>query len=136
MQSVILDATIDALPKLMGWVENQAASINFPVKQIQLALEEAVVNIIHYAYQDGGGKITITFNLQGNGLAKWEIRDSGIPFDPTKPTPAVDQASRLERRQEGGIGLILMKKFMNEIHYERIGEENVLTLIRKLEGKR
>jgi len=131
MKSVTLDATIETLPKLMGWVETLTTPLPLPVSQIQLVLEEAFVNIVHYAYGGKGGKVTVAFHEKSGEQISFEIRDSGPPFDPTKPSERVDRTSSLERRREGGLGLILMKKFMSEIHYRRENNENVLTLIRK-----
>lgn len=132
IQSVTLNATLDSLPKLMGWVETLVTPLPLSVQQIQLVVEEAFVNIVHYAYGDRGGKVTLSFDHQPGRQLLFEIRDSGPPFDPTNPGANIDRISSLERRREGGLGRMLMKKFMTEVHYRREGQENVLTLIRKL----
>ncbi|NGX44944.1 MAG: Serine/threonine-protein kinase BtrW [Chlamydiae bacterium] len=132
IQSVTLDATLESLPKLMGWVETVVTPLPLSVQQIQLVVEEAFVNIVHYSYGDMGGKVTLSVDYQPDKQLIFEIRDSGHPFDPTRPSPLIDRTSSLERRREGGLGLMLMKKFMTEVRYRREGQENVLTLIRKL----
>ena len=132
MQSVTLDATLESLPKLMGWVEGLIAHLPLPVHQIQLAIEEAFVNVIHYAYSGKGGKVTISFTRHGDEQVEWEMRDWGAAFDPTTMGAVSDHAINLEARRKGGLGILLMKKFMSEIHYRREGKENVLILIRKL----
>jgi len=126
------DATLDALPYFMGWVEGLVMPLDLPVHQIQLALEEAFVNIIRHAYPGKAGKIKITFKHLPGKQIEWEIRDQGEPFDPTRPKEIIDRSSTVETRHEGGLGILLMNKFMSEIHYTRKDGENILVLIRNL----
>ena len=60
----------------------------------------------------------------------WDIQDQGIAFDPTKPHETLSQPDSIEMRRDGGFGILLMRKFMDEIHYARKEEKNILTLVR------
>jgi len=96
-------------------------------KDIRLAIEEAVVNIIEYAYEDnqkGTVELQMTTTEQQLEIV---LTDHGKPFDPTE-RPAVDVDAPLEERQVGGLGIYFMRQLMDSINYERIDGQNVLTL--------
>ena len=100
-------------------------------RQLRLAIEEAVVNVIDYAYPAGQtGDIQICVMSDGKTL-KTVITDSGIVFDPTAKEKA-DTSLSIEDRQIGGLGILLVRELMDSINYERIDGQNVLTLIKKL----
>ena len=58
------------------------------------------------------------------------IKDSGIPFDPTTKDD-VDTTLSADERPIGGLGIFLVRQIMDSINYERVGKQNVLTLIKK-----
>jgi serine phosphatase RsbU (regulator of sigma subunit)/anti-sigma regulatory factor (Ser/Thr protein kinase) len=94
---------------------------------LRLALEEAVVNVIDYAYPAGEqGEILINADTNGHEV-RFTITDSGYPFDPTtvlKPDTTLDA----QNRPIGGLGIFLSRKLMDSISYNRIGAKNVLSL--------
>ena len=97
---------------------------------IKLAVEEAVVNVIDYAYPVGtSGDITVRALSDGHKL-KFVIIDSGIVFDPTEVAEA-DTSLSAEERPVGGLGLLLVRELMDSINYERIDGKNTLTLIKR-----
>ena len=99
---------------------------------IKLAVEEAVVNVIDYAYPIGtNGDITVRALSDGHKL-KFVIIDSGIVFDPTEVAEA-DTSLSAEERPVGGLGLLLVRELMDSINYERIDSKNTLTLIKRFE---
>ena len=106
---------------------DQPACMNF-----RLAIEEAVVNVISYAYPGEKDKeITISAEYDAQKI-KVEITDSGIAFDPTsKQTP--DTSLPLEERPVGGLGIFLVKQLMTEVTYCRSGNKNILTMIKDLD---
>ena len=100
-------------------------------KQLRLAVEEAVVNAIDYAYTvDTDGEITVKILSDGHTM-NVQIIDSGIPFDPTTKEKA-DTSLSAEDRQIGGLGILLVRELMDTINYERIDGKNVLTLIKHI----
>ena len=100
-------------------------------RQLRLAVEEAVVNVIDYAYPVGQtGEIEVRVMSDGDTL-KTIITDSGIAFDPTSKEKT-DISLSVEDRQIGGLGILLVRELMDTINYERIDGQNVLTLIKKL----
>ena len=100
-------------------------------RQLRLAVEEAVVNVIDYAYpMDIEGDITINMMFDGQTL-RFQIIDAGVAFDPTAKQKA-DTTLSVEDRQIGGLGILLVRELMDSINYERTDGKNILTLIKKL----
>ena len=100
-------------------------------RQLRLAVEEAVVNVIDYAYPPGiEGDITIKMMSDGRVL-HFQIVDEGVPFDPTEKERA-DTTLSAEDRQIGGLGILLVRELMDSINYEREDGKNVLTLIKNV----
>jgi sigma-B regulation protein RsbU (phosphoserine phosphatase) len=99
--------------------------------KMNLALEEAVVNVIDYAYPEGTqGDINI--EAKANDLRlKFIITDSGTPFDPTAQKE-MDTTLSAEERPIGGLGIHLVRQIMDSINYERVNDKNVLTLRKNL----
>lgn len=97
------------------------------VMSLNLVLEEAVSNIILYAYPNAmGDEITIQVD-QSEQMLVFTITDSGIAFDPTQVKDA-DITLPIADRPIGGLGIYLIKKIMNEVVYQRIEGSNVFTL--------
>lgn len=99
---------------------NMAGSLN-------LAIEEAVTNVILYAWPEGTeGHVSIEA-VAGNHALTFTISDNGKAFDPTAKKE-VDISAGVEERPIGGLGIHLIRNIMDEVHYERDGENNILTL--------
>ncbi len=96
------------------------------IGKIELALEEALVNICKYSYPDEPGDAEVNCK-QDNGRFIIEIVDSGIPFDMTG-LPSPDLTSSIEKRKIGGLGIFLIKKMVDEVNYRREGSFNILNL--------
>lgn len=97
------------------------------VFNLNLVLEEAVSNIILYAYPKQMGKeISIQADTIEQSLV-FTLTDTGKPFDPTQAAEA-DITLSAEERPIGGLGIFLIKQIMNEVKYQRIEGCNVFTL--------
>jgi anti-sigma regulatory factor (Ser/Thr protein kinase) len=98
---------------------------------IKLALEEAVVNVMNYAYPDNvTGKVTVDVFLEEKRL-RIVITDGGRPFDPTEMAD-VDTTLPLEKRKVGGLGIHFIRQLMDTTDYERRDGNNVLTLTKMI----
>lgn len=96
--------------------------------RVNLALSEAVTNIISYANPDG---ITRDISLEAEQtpeLLTITIADDGRPFDPLAHPEKV-LPTRLENAEPGGLGIRLIRRYCDESHYERAGGRNRLTLV-------
>lgn len=99
--------------------------------KLELALHEIFVNIVLHAYPREGGGVNI--RIRGvHGNLHMEIRDRGIPFNPIE-MPPVDLEEKLRRGTRGGLGIYLFKTIMDGYAYRRDGNENVLTVRKRLE---
>ena len=96
--------------------------------RINLALEEAVCNVIQYAYPAGTtGKLNLEAVRDGNRL-RFTLTDGGKAFDPTA-VPEADLTASVEDRPIGGLGIHLVRSIMDSIRYARLDGKNVLTMI-------
>lgn len=125
---------MEQLPLLMDWVRLQLEKVEAPSKskmRYELVLEEAIVNVIHYAYLEGTGAIYLQCDFFSDGIMRFIIKDEGIAFDPLSfQEPQTDIS--LESRKEGGMGIFLIRKNCDEVLYERTSEGNVLTLKKQM----
>ena len=133
MKKIIDKADINNLPSFMEFVNNYAmdASINAGnIQKIELALEEALVNIIHYAYKDTTpDSIEIQCEILQQDSMSIRIIDKGAAFDILQKEDP-DTSLSIEDREIGGLGIFLVKQMMDETHYKRENNKNILTLIK------
>jgi serine/threonine-protein kinase RsbW len=121
------------LENLEGWVKSVsdcAKSQGFDRKRIsgiELAAEEAFVNICNYSYPGKTGDVEVIFGLDGNRFII-EITDTGLPFDVTS-LPDPDITADADDRKIGGLGIFLIKKMVDEVRYRRENNRNILSLI-------
>ena len=125
-----LKSNLENLEAFVHHARNAARKANFPeifVSQVELATEEAVVNIISYAYPDDTeGSITLACTTTPASITM-QISDSGIPFNILEcDTPDLD--GNITERAIGGLGIFLMKRYMDEIRYKYENGQNILTL--------
>ena len=133
-RSLTLTNDLQRVPRLNTFIEEACQDNGFDMSttmQLNLAIEEAVVNVMNYAYPAGSkGDITIEAKSDSENMT-FIISDTGKPFDPTAK-PEVDTTLGVEDRSIGGLGIHLIRQIMDHINYERIDGHNVLTLIKKL----
>ena len=133
-RELTLPAQTERLPEVLAFVEEQLEEAGCPMKaqmQISVATEEVYVNIASYAYAPGSGMATIRLELTQEPAVLLTFIDSGIAFNPLeKEDPNVNLPA--EERQIGGLGIFMTKKTMDEVRYERAGNRNVLTLIKRI----
>ena len=127
---------VQEVPLLATFVDEVCEALALDMSttmQLNLAMEEAVVNVMNYAYPAGTrGEVRICAVANDERL-KLVISDDGIPFDPTA-RPEADITLSAEERGIGGLGIHLVRQIMDSINYERVGEQNVFTLRKKLKG--
>lgn len=100
--------------------------------QIEMAVEEIFVNIAHYAYDSGAGDATIQCEILENPLRTViQFMDHGTPFDPLKKEDADTSPEALNAR-EGGLGILMVKKLMDEVSYSYEDGKNILTIHKNL----
>lgn len=133
-KSIILTNDISEIGRLNEFVEEIGCEISLSpdvVFNINLVLEEAVVNVINYAYPKEEHKSIYVSAKLHEGSIVLVITDTGVEFDPTL-SPEVDITLSADERPIGGLGIFLIRQIMNEVKYERIDGKNILTLEKKL----
>ncbi len=114
------------------WIERLGEELALnpaDVFQLNLALEEAVVNVMNYAYPgqtDMPIVLSVSADEGADGIV-FRLTDNGVPFDPTR-AEMPDVTLSAEERNIGGLGIFLVEQLMNRVAYEREGESNVLTM--------
>ena len=98
---------------------------------LNLAIEEAVTNVIMYAYPEGTeGKIDLQASTEGRCL-QFILSDSGKSFDPTA-VPDADISASLQERHIGGLGIHLVRNIMDSVSYRRNNGKNILTMTKNI----
>jgi anti-sigma regulatory factor (Ser/Thr protein kinase) len=133
MKSVQFAAKFEYLDEIRDFVGEIARSGGFSDKDvynIQLATDEAASNIIEHAYENQPqGILELACGMKGDTITIILI-DHGESFDPSE-IPLPDLKADLSDRKIGGLGIFLMRKLMDEVHYEpKPDKSNVLTMIK------
>jgi anti-sigma regulatory factor (Ser/Thr protein kinase) len=131
LAEIELPASLDNLARLMEAVTACAGEFGVDsarVMQLELCLEEALVNVINYAYDGAEGTVRVVCAEADNDRFSIEISDSGKPFDPlARATP--DTEAGIDERNIGGLGIHLIRELMDDVTYRRDGDRNVLTMV-------
>ena len=133
-KSIILANDISEITRLYEFIEEMGNDFSLSpdiVFNLNLVLEEAVVNVINYAYPKEDHQYIYLSATMKDGSIVLVLTDTGKEFDPTA-APEADITLSADERQIGGLGIFLIRQIMNEVKYERIEGKNVLTLEKKL----
>ncbi|PKL68446.1 MAG: ATP-binding protein [Methanomicrobiales archaeon HGW-Methanomicrobiales-1] len=130
--SCTIDANIHAIPEVSQSLDQAMRVHGFSEEDIldtQLAVEEAITNVIVHGYAKGPGKIVISIHTT-QGLAEIQIEDYAPQFNPlTIPEP--DISVEIEERKIGGLGVFLIRQVMDDIMYRYEDGKNILVLVKK-----
>ena len=128
-------AKTEALSESLGFAEEMMDEAACPMKiqtAVCVAIEEVFVNIVHYAYEDGEGDVTLGIGVdEENRVITFKMTDQGVPFDPLKK-PDPDITASAEEREIGGLGIFIAKKTMDSMSYLYENGENILTMTKKI----
>ena len=133
-KKLVIKNEISEINKLAIFIEGLGEELNLTpdlVFNLNLVLEEAVSNVILYAYpKEESQEISLSAKMSGSNLV-FVLTDSGKEFDPTQ-APDADITLSAEERQIGGLGIFLIRQIMNTVEYQRIDGKNILTLGKQL----
>jgi anti-sigma regulatory factor (Ser/Thr protein kinase) len=126
----VFDADVKLLPEITSFICQFAEKSELHPKKLmhlELAVDEVVSNICHYAYIRPPGEIVVSLT-RGEGSLCVSFIDEGVTFDPlTMEEP--DIKADLFARDAGGLGIFLVRRVMDEVHYKNDGKKNILTLV-------
>lgn len=133
-RSLKLPNDINTIPQLNEFIDTVCEELEIDMAlamSLNLAMEEAVVNVMDYAYPEGTeGEVDIEAIADETQL-HFTISDSGKPFDPTAKEE-VDTTLSAEERPIGGLGIHLIRQLMDNISYERKDGKNILRLSKNI----
>jgi anti-sigma regulatory factor (Ser/Thr protein kinase) len=132
MSTIRLTAKLENLERLMAAISGFAgkqAFVEKRIREIELAVEEAFMNIFNHAYVEGKpGEVEVRYEMKDDATLSVEFLDKGIPFDmDSLPSPDLD--APISDRPIGGLGIHLIRKVADKVEYRREGEINRLTLL-------
>ena len=133
-KNLTLPNDVQEVPQLAAFVDEicETAGIDMgTTMKMNLAIEEAVVNVMTYAYPPGTkGEVRIEAQVH-ESYVEFVISDDGQPFNPTEVKEA-DTTLSAEERDIGGLGIFLVKHYMDKVKYKYVDGQNVLTLRKNL----
>ena len=98
------------------------------INKVSIALEEVLINIVSYAYEDSGN-IDIIYELTTDPKKELSVTiiDEGKEFDPLKKEDP-NATDLYKERKIGGLGIFMTKQIMDEVSYLRKDNKNILHL--------
>ena len=135
MKEITLEAKIENIPRIIAFIDETLEAWDTAMKaqmQIDVAADEILANISHYAYAPNTGEATVRLHIdEATRMATIIFIDRGVPFDPlAKADPDVTLAK--QDRQIGGLGIYIVKKTMDAVEYQRKDGCNILTIRKQI----
>jgi serine/threonine-protein kinase RsbW len=126
-----IKAALDALEGLWA-AQGVSRAVTWPV---EVSLDEVLANVVRHGLAGRGTEAQVELELQldpGNPpRCEVRIADDGPEFDPLR-AEAPDTSLGVDERPIGGLGIELVRRLMDEVHYERKDGRNRLRLVRHL----
>ena len=132
---LVIENDLSEISKLAVFVDELGKELSLTpelIFNLNLVLEEAVSNVILYAYGEEKHKEISLMAKISDGNLVFVLTVSGKEFDPTK-VPDADITLSAEEREIGGLGIYLIRQIMNKVEYQRIDKRNVLTMRKQLD---
>lgn len=134
MKEIKVNADVKNLDSVLQFMNEVIEPYNCSVEiqfQLELALEEAYVNIAHHAYPNDVGSTIIRCDVvekdDKSNLLVIDILDQGIPYNPIEHNdPNINSSA--EERDIGGLGIYMIKNSMDALSYSYENEHNVFTI--------
>jgi len=130
-----LPASLEALGEVLVQVEASLVSASLPLElalQMMLVLDETVSNLASHATEAAGREVWVDISiLRHPDRIEVVILDDGPPFDPSAAS-LPNLSDTLEERDVGGLGLLIVRNVMDEVHYDRLDGHNRLRLDKRL----
>lgn len=130
METLTSAASLDNLNTVIAFIEERADRCGLEAKKkfgLLVAIEEAFVNVCHYAYPETPGEVSLSCGSDDESFVV-EISDQGKPFD-ILSLPDPDTSSAIMDRQIGGLGVFFIRKLTNNVRYRREDGCNILRMV-------
>lgn len=123
-------AEVGNLEAVVGFVEECAERCAIDARKkfgLLVAVEEAFVNVCHYAYPGSAGYVELACSCGGDAFVV-EMTDRGIPFD-ILSLPEPDTTADITEREVGGLGVHFIRSLTDEVSYRREEDRNILRVV-------
>lgn len=134
MKELKVKAIDENLSMVLDTVESLIEGLcNSEIKnEILISVDELFINVAHYAYEGEEGEVSIVMELlEEKKRLRIIISDQGIPFNPLeKEDPDIDLS--LEERKIGGLGIFMVKDYMDHLEYKFENKSNMLIMEKNL----
>ncbi len=131
MKELTIEAAVENIEVVTGFIADELKALGCPKKaqiQIRIAIDELFGNIAKYAYTPDVGKATVRFEVEEEPLSVIiTFIDNGKPFNPLEQAEPEIYLS-VQERDEGGLGIFLVRKTMNLVEYEYKNGQNILRI--------
>ena len=102
------------------------------VAQMMLVCEEVFVNICHYGFPDGQPRLPVDIEAavdERAGCLHLVFSDQGIAYDPLSHN--AKKVDPTDEQRKGGLGILLMRKYMDDLRYTRADGRNILRMTKR-----
>ena len=131
MKELTVDAKPVSLREIKDFISAMLEMADCPQatrNQIYIVVDEVFANIANYAFENEEGSVTVRFEIESEPQAVvLTFLDDGVPFDPLEAEEP-DISLKAKERKIGGLGILMMRRLMDEVSYEYSDGKNVLTL--------
>ncbi|HBL41134.1 MAG TPA: ATP-binding protein [Ruminococcaceae bacterium] len=135
MPQIVLKAVVESIPSATEFMDALLEEYECNMRaqmQLDIAMDELFSNIAHYAYPNGEGDATVLAEFdEAQRIFSLTFIDSGVPYNPTeKEDPDITLSA--EERSIGGLGIMMVRKTMDEMTYDYRDGKNYLTICKKI----
>jgi serine/threonine-protein kinase RsbW len=134
IHTLSVEASTEHLAEVRDFVASHAENIGLDQKmisEIRLAVDEAYTNIIKHAYGNNSAE-TVNIEIGSDDDQLWiTLIDSGKSFDPESYREP-DLMKRIKEKKRGGMGVYLIRKVMDQVHYNRKGKSNEIRMVKNI----
>lgn len=128
-------AKLEMLPSMLGWVRVRLCETAISTadrNKFEVASEEILVNVIKYAYKEKQqGSLEMIWKVLPS-LVSLTVVDFGRPFNPLKDNKQLKKSSSIEMQEEGGLGILLVKRLVDKVEYVFANGANQCTISQKI----
>lgn len=137
MKELTLPAAVESIETATDIINEELEALGCSLKaqmQIDIAVDEILGNIAHYAYAHGTGDVTVRMEASADGrTVTLTFTDGGVPYDPLAAEEP-DVTLSAEEREIGGLGIFMVKKTMDEMMYEYRDGKNIFSVKKKIKN--
>lgn len=135
MEELSISAEVKNLPGVISFIRRQLEAVGcgeMEMLQMELTAEEVFVNIASYAYDPEVGPATVRVETEEHPPSVVvSFTDQGRPYNPLmRKDPNIHLP--VSQRRRGGLGVYLVKQYMDDVDYQYRDGRNILTMRKNL----